>query len=71
MFTQKLIEISVEYFIRGCIIQTLMRFYSIVEVNETEKLNAAIGAVFKASFAVPHIYQGRMTRSLFLWFEGD
>ncbi|MGZ0018680.1 hypothetical protein [Nitrosomonas sp. wSCUT-2] len=48
-----------------------MQFYSIVEVNETEKLNAAIGAVFKASFAVPHIYQGRMTRSLCRWFEGD
>ena len=34
-----------------------MWFHSIIEVNETGKLNAPIGAVFKASFAVPHIHQ--------------
>jgi hypothetical protein len=52
-----LIEIGVEYFIRGSIIQTLMGFYGIVEVNKTDKLNASIGAVFKTSQAVPHIHQ--------------
>ena len=34
-----------------------MWFYGIVEVNETEKLNAPLGAVFKANLAVPHIHQ--------------
>ena len=58
LFTDRLIEISVEYFIRGCIIQTLMRLNGIVEVDETEKLNVPIGAVFKVNLAVPHIHQG-------------
>ena len=58
LFTERLIEISVEYFIRRGIIQTLMRFNGIVEINETEKLNASIGAVFKVNLAVPHIHQG-------------
>ncbi|PTQ66546.1 hypothetical protein C8R26_14812, partial [Nitrosomonas oligotropha] len=35
-----------------------MRLNGIVEVNETEKLNASIGAVFKVNLAVPHIHQG-------------
>ena len=34
--------------LRGGTIQTLMELDSIVEINETEKLNAPIGAVFKA-----------------------
>ena len=35
-----------------------MRLNDIVEINETEKLNASIGAVFKVNLAVPHIHQG-------------
>lgn len=35
-----------------------MGLYGIVEVNETGKLNAPIGAVFKGNLAVPHIHQG-------------
>ena len=35
-----------------------MGFDSIVEVNETGKLNAPIGTVFKGNLAVPHIHQG-------------
>ena len=35
-----------------------MRLNGIVEVNETEKLNASIGAVFKVNLAVPHVHQG-------------
>ena len=59
LFTERLIEISVEYFIRGGIIQTLMRLNGIVEINETERLNASsIGAVFKVNLAVPHVHQG-------------
>ncbi|SDX20751.1 hypothetical protein SAMN05216300_12250, partial [Nitrosomonas oligotropha] len=53
-----MIEISGEYFIRGGIIQTLVRLNGIVEINETEKLNVPIGAVFKVNLAVPHIHQG-------------
>ncbi len=34
-----------------------MGLYGIVEVNETGKLNASIGAVFKGNLAVPHIHQ--------------
>ena len=45
------------YFIEGSIIQALMRFHGIVEVNETDKLNASIGIVFKASLCVPHVHQ--------------
>jgi hypothetical protein len=41
----------------GCVIQTLMGLYGIVEVNETGKLNALIGTVFKGNLAVPHIHQ--------------
>ena len=52
MFTERLIEISDECFIRGGIIQTLMRFDGIIEVNEAEKLNAPIGAVFKGKLAL-------------------
>lgn len=56
LFTERLIEISEEYFIRGSIIQTLMRLNGIVEVNETEKLNTSIEAVFKVNLAVPHVH---------------
>jgi hypothetical protein len=63
LFTERLIEISGEYFIRGGIIQTLVRLNGIVEVNETEKLNASIGAIFKVNLAVPHVYQGAETGS--------
>ncbi|SDX32309.1 hypothetical protein SAMN05216300_12836, partial [Nitrosomonas oligotropha] len=35
-----------------------MRLNGIVEVDETEKLNASIGTVFKVNLAVPHIHQG-------------
>ena len=35
-----------------------MRLNGIVEINETEKLNVPIGAVFKVNLAVPHIHQG-------------
>ncbi len=58
LFTERLIEISVEYFIRGGIIQILMKLSGIVEVNETEKLNVPIGAAFKVNLAVPHVHQG-------------
>jgi hypothetical protein len=34
-----------------------MRLNGIVEINETEKLNVPIGAVFKVNLAVPHIHQ--------------
>ena len=34
-----------------------MKPHGIVEVNETKKLNLPIRAVFKASWAVPHIHQ--------------
>ena len=33
-----------------------MRFDGIVEVNETSKLDMAIGAVFKACWVVLHIH---------------
>ena len=33
-----------------------MRLNGIVEINETEKLNVPIGAVFKVNLAVPHVY---------------
>jgi len=36
-----------------------MRFYGIVEINEAEKLNAAIGTIFKGGLAVP-IHSMRM-----------
>ena len=35
-----------------------MKLNGIVEVNETEKLNASIGAVFKVNLTVPHVHQG-------------
>ena len=35
-----------------------MRLNGIVEINETEKLNVPIGAVFKVNLAVPHVHQG-------------
>ena len=57
MFTERLTEIRVEYFVWSGVIQTLMWFHSIVEVNEPEKLDAPIGSVFKASLRVPHIQQ--------------
>ena len=38
--------------------QMNMGFHSIVEVDETEKLNAPAGAVFKGNWVVPHIQQG-------------
>ncbi len=56
--TERLIEISVEYFIRGGIIQTLMGFHGVVEVDEMKKLNASAGAAFKGNLVVPHVYQG-------------
>jgi len=34
-----------------------MGLHGILKVNKTEKLNAPIGAIFKASLAVPHIHQ--------------
>lgn len=52
----RLTIVSVEYFIRGGSIQTLVRLDSIVEVNEAEKLDAPIVAVFKAELTVPHIH---------------
>ncbi|PTQ76673.1 hypothetical protein C8R26_11572, partial [Nitrosomonas oligotropha] len=58
MFTDRLIEISGEYFIRGGIIQTLVRLNGIVEINETEKLNVPIGAIFEVNLAVLHVHQG-------------
>ncbi len=57
MFTERLIKISVEYFIRGCVIQTLMGFDGVVEVNETDKLNTAVSGVFKTEFVVPHVHE--------------
>lgn len=56
LFTERLIEISGEYFIRGSIIQTLMRLPGIVEVNETDQLKATVSAVLKASLIVPHLH---------------
>ncbi|SEO96603.1 hypothetical protein SAMN05216333_1761, partial [Nitrosomonas oligotropha] len=32
-----------------------MRLNGIVEINETEKLNVPIGAVFEVNLAVPHV----------------
>ena len=57
MFTERLIKISDEYFIRGGIIQTLMGFDGVVEVNETDKLNTAVSGVFKTEFVVPHVHE--------------
>ena len=58
MFTERLIKISDEYFIRGGIIQTLMGFDGVVEVNETDKLNTAVRGVFKGNLTVPHFHEG-------------
>jgi len=53
LFTERLIKISNQYFIRGGIIQTLVQLHDIVEINEVEKLNVATGVVFKGSLTVP------------------
>ncbi len=58
LFSERLIEISVEYFIKSGIIQTLMGFHGVVEVDETEKLNAPAGAVFKGNLVELHVHQG-------------
>ena len=58
MFTERLIEIRAKYFVWSSVIQTLMGFHSIGEVNEPETVDAPIGSVFKASLRVPHIHQG-------------
>ncbi|MBS0424055.1 MAG: hypothetical protein JSR71_06435 [Proteobacteria bacterium] len=48
------------YFIGESIIQTLLWDFGVVEVNEADKLNATIGAVFKGNLAsnsvwTPHL----------------
>ncbi len=35
-----------------------MGFHSIVEIDETEKLNAPASAAFKGNLVVPHVHQG-------------
>jgi hypothetical protein len=57
LFTERLIEISGEYFIRGGILQTLMRLHGVVEVNEADELKVPISAVLKDELVVPHLRQ--------------
>jgi hypothetical protein len=53
LFTERLVKTNNQYFIRGGIIQTLVRLHDIVEISEVEKLNMATGVVFKGSLTVP------------------
>jgi len=55
LLTERLTEISEEYFIMRGVIQTLMRFCGAVGINEAGKLSVAICAVFEVSLAVLHM----------------
>ena len=58
MFTDRLIKISVKYFIRGGVIQTLMGFDRVVKVNEAHQLDMAVLSVLEYLLAMPHVHQG-------------
>ena len=47
-----------KYLIRSCVIQTLMRFDGIVEVNKTLEFDLSLCAVSKDKFIVPHFHNG-------------
>ena len=63
MFTERLIGISGEYFIRSGIIPIFMQFHSVVKVNETDKLKVTISAVFKAILVYRMLIRGRICYS--------
>jgi hypothetical protein len=48
LFTDGLIAVSGEYFMRDGVIHTLMWINSIPEVNETNQLNVTVSAALKS-----------------------
>lgn len=72
LFTERLTEISEEYFIMRGVIQTLMRFFGAVGINEAGKLSVAICAVFEMSLVVLHMpFMEYICMCLSIWYSPE